>query len=73
MCNCRLTESIIAIAVIVFGVIYAVYSYAWTQWVVVIAGIVLLIHSFACKSCAMPKGAVSAPARGRHAVRKKRA
>ena len=53
MCNCRLTEAIIAILIIAF--------YFWetdfSGWVIVIAAAVLLIHSFACKSCGMPERA----------------
>ncbi len=47
-CNCKVTESILAILIIVF----ALWMTPWSQWIVVIAGVVLLIHSFACKSCA---------------------
>ncbi len=49
MCNCKMTEAIIAILVIVF----ALWVTPWSQWIVVIAAAVLLIHSFACKSCGM--------------------
>ncbi len=40
-------EAILAIVVIVF----ALWQTAYSQWVLVIAGVVLLIHSFTCKSC----------------------
>ncbi len=40
-------ELIIAIVVIVFALWQTTYS----QWIVVIAGIVLAIHSFTCKKC----------------------
>ncbi len=48
-CNCKVTESILAILIIVF----ALWMTPWSQWIVVIAGVVLLIHSFACKNCMM--------------------
>ena len=40
-------ELIIAIVVIVF----ALWQTPISQWILVIAGIVLLIHSFTCKVC----------------------
>ena len=40
-------EAIIAVVVIVF----ALWQTAYSQWIVVIAGVVLLIHSFTCKKC----------------------
>ncbi len=42
-------EAIIALVVIVVG--YMVASPTWAKWTLVIAGVVLLIHSFTCKSC----------------------
>ena len=46
-CNCKVTESILAILIIVFSL----WMTPWSQWIVVIAGVVLLIHSFTCKNC----------------------
>ena len=40
-------ELIIALVVIVFAYWQTTYS----QWILIIAGIVLLIHSFMCKKC----------------------
>jgi len=41
-------ELIIAIVIIVFALWDAM---AYSKWIVVIAGIVLAIHSFTCKKC----------------------
>ena len=41
-------EAILAVIIIVFG-LWNIPIYS--KWVVVIAGIVLLIHSFTCKKC----------------------
>lgn len=41
-------EAIIAIVVIVFALWD---TWMYSKWVLVIAGIVLLIHSFTCKKC----------------------
>ena len=40
-------ELIIALIVIIF----ALWETTYSKWIVVIAGIVLLIHSFTCKKC----------------------
>ncbi len=41
-------ELIVAIVVIVFALWDTM---AYSKWIVVIAGVVLLIHSFMCKKC----------------------
>ena len=41
-------ELIVAIVVIVFALWDTM---AYSKWIVVIAGVVLLIHSFTCKKC----------------------
>lgn len=40
-------EFFIALVVIVF----ALWQTNYSQWILVIAGVVLLIHSFTCKTC----------------------
>ena len=40
-------ELIIAIVIIVF----ALWETTWSKWIILIAGIVLAIHSFTCKKC----------------------
>ena len=40
-------ELIIALVVIIF----ALWETTYSKWIIVIAGIVLLIHSFTCKKC----------------------
>lgn len=46
-------ELIIALVVIVFSLWQTMYS----KWILVIAGIVLLVHSFSCKTCFMGNNA----------------
>ncbi len=43
-------ELIIAIVVIVFALWENVYA-SFGKWILIIAGIVLIIHSFTCKKC----------------------
>ena len=40
-------ELIVAIVIIVFSL----WQTAWSNWIIIIAAVVLLIHSFTCKSC----------------------
>ena len=40
-------ELLVALVVIVF----ALWQTAYSQWILVIAGVVLAIHSFTCKQC----------------------
>lgn len=47
--NCKVYESILAILIVVF----ALWITPWSQSIVVIAGVILLIHSFTCKKCGM--------------------
>ena len=43
-------EAILAVIIIVFALWDSVY-FQFGKWLLVIAGIVLLIHSFMCKKC----------------------
>jgi hypothetical protein len=49
-CNCKWCETVLAIVIIVF----AFWETVASQWIVVIAAILLLIHAWSCKNCAMP-------------------
>ena len=42
-------EAVLAIIILVFSL--AFWETAYSQWIIVIAGIILLIHSFTCKKC----------------------
>ncbi|MBI2451987.1 hypothetical protein HYV50_02830 [Candidatus Pacearchaeota archaeon] len=42
-------ELVIAIVILIFALF--LWTWAYTQWVIVIAAIVLAIHSFTCKKC----------------------
>lgn len=46
-------ETIIAIIIFVFAMWPNLIGDMYSQWVVVIAAIVLFLHSFMCKSCMM--------------------
>lgn len=43
-CNCKLTESILAILIIIF----AFWQTAASIWIIVIAAVLILIHSHKC-------------------------
>lgn len=46
-CNCTWVESLLAVIVIVF----AFWQTSYSQWVIVIAAALLLIHGLWCKNC----------------------
>ncbi len=46
MCK-SVCEAVLAIIILVFSFVETAYS----QWIIVIAAIILLIHSFTCKKC----------------------
>ena len=54
-CNCKWCEAVIAVIILLFAywpTLFGV-SAMTSKWIVVIAAIVLLIHSFVCKRCMM--------------------
>ena len=42
-------ELILAVILLVFAIGF--WTWAYTQWIIVIVAIILLIHSFTCKKC----------------------
>ncbi len=61
-------ELIVALVVIIF----ALWQTAYSQWILVIAGFVLLIHSFMCKTCFNGLKMMSEPMAMSAAKKKKR-
>ena len=54
-CNCKVTEVILGIIVLVFAVWPGLLGAQVSQWVVGIAAVLLILHALKCTSCAMPK------------------
>jgi len=54
-CNCKHTQIIIGIVILVF----TFWIVAWSQWIVAIAAILLILHALKCKACGM--GSASMP------------
>lgn len=48
MMHCKWMGMILPLIIIVFTLWEPV---AWTQWLVVLAGLILLVHIFMCKKC----------------------
>ena len=48
MCNCKVTEIIVAVIILLFAFYETIYS----KWVIVIAAAVLLVHGLGCKNIA---------------------
>ncbi|MDP3881396.1 MAG: hypothetical protein Q8Q31_00775 [Nanoarchaeota archaeon] len=51
MCNCRATEIILGIIILVF----AIWPMQYSAWIVGIAAVLLILHAAFCKNCAMCK------------------
>ncbi len=54
-CNCKSCEAIIAVIIGVLAIWPNLLGAVNSRWVIIIAAIVLLVHSFACKHCMMCK------------------
>lgn len=56
-CNCRVTELIIGIIILIVavwpGLVNGVIENA-DGWIIVIAAVILILHSFMCKNVCMP-------------------
>jgi len=46
-CNCKWTEIILGVLILVF----AWWATAYSQWIVTIAAVLLLLHALSCKNC----------------------
>ena len=53
-CNCKVNNSFLAIVILVFAIWPAILPANASTWVVAIAAAIILIHSHACKACAVP-------------------
>ncbi|MBM3233314.1 hypothetical protein FJZ18_04070 [Candidatus Pacearchaeota archaeon] len=50
MCK-SICEAILALVIVVVALVQMQSPQPWALWVIVIAGLVSLVHSFACKTC----------------------
>jgi len=46
-CNCKWTETILGIVILVF----ALWGGMYADWVIIISAVLLLIHAWKCKNC----------------------
>ncbi len=53
-CNCKVTEVILGIIVLVFAIWPTWLGLNVTQWIIGIAAVLLILHAIKCNSCAMP-------------------
>ena len=56
MCK-SICEAILALVIVIVALIQIQTPQPWGLWVIVIAGLVSLVHSFTCKSCFGEKSA----------------
>ena len=64
-CNCRWTEVVIGLVVVIFTLWP---QGTWSKWLVVVAGALLVLHAFSCKNC----GGICAPEETGKGKKKKR-
>lgn len=50
MCK-SICEAILALVIVIVGLVQMQSPQPWGLWVIVIAGLVSLVHSFSCESC----------------------
>lgn len=56
MCNCKITEIILGIVVLIFAFVSAAYA----KWLVALAAVLLIIHAFTCRNICGHAGGMSA-------------
>ena len=56
-CNCKMTDSILGIVILVFAIWPTqIFSAMVSKWIIIVAAILLLIHAYKCNTCAALKG-----------------
>ena len=54
-CNCKMTDSILGIVILVFAIWPTqIFSAMVSKWIIIVAAILLLIHAYKCNTCAVP-------------------
>lgn len=73
MCNCKATEIVLGLVVLVFALWE---TFAYSKWVLIVAAVVLIFHGFKCSTlancCAPMAKPSSRPATRRKTSRRKR-
>ena len=54
MCNCKLTEIVLGVIILLFAVWDWGIDPRFSKWIVGIAAVLLILHASMCKSCGMP-------------------
>lgn len=54
-CNCKVTEIVLGIVVLIFALWPDWIGAMASKWIVGIAAVLLILHAATCKNCAMPK------------------
>ncbi|MFH1308001.1 MAG: hypothetical protein ABIH72_04070 [archaeon] len=53
MCNYKVIEIVLGLVVLVF----ALWETTYSKWLIVIAGVLLILHALICKECKVPAAA----------------
>ncbi|PIN90523.1 hypothetical protein COU60_01740 [Candidatus Pacearchaeota archaeon CG10_big_fil_rev_8_21_14_0_10_34_76] len=54
-CNCKWTETVLAVIIFVLAVWPELLGVVVSAWVIAIGAILLLVHAWSCKSCKVEK------------------
>jgi len=51
-CNCNLCQIVLAVVILVFAAWPSqIFSIGTSQWIVIVAAILLIVHSLSCNKC----------------------
>ena len=70
MCECKATEIVLAIIILVFGIWNSTISWLPSKTVIIIAAVILLVHGIGCKDLSCKSNAT--PMKTRSKVKKKK-
>jgi len=56
-CNCRWTETILGVVILIVTLWPALLGNSVSMWIVIITAVLLILHAWTCKNCAymMPR------------------
>ena len=48
-CNCKWCQLVLAVVILVFAIWPGIVS--WSNWVIIVAAVLLIVHSLSCNKC----------------------
>ena len=56
-CNCKWTQTILGLLILLVVIWPGIFSAVVNKWILIVVAILLVLHSFCCKSCGVHKHA----------------